>query len=117
MAAGQTGWMGRAVATLCVLALIVSTALPTPHVPRLLQVLNDHAQMIAEHGHSHGLEEDIAWAMHGHSHEKVDHDHSVAILPEHRFDVTPVEIAVIWHAPNSGNEPPPVYRQLRPPRA
>ncbi len=52
--------IGRAAALLCVLALVAASVLPTPHVPRVLQVLSDHAAMIAEHGHSHGLEEDIA---------------------------------------------------------
>jgi len=37
--------------------------------------------MIAQHGHSHGLEEDLLWAAHGHSHDSVDHDHSQAVVP------------------------------------
>lgn len=116
MVALKTGWMGRLAGLLCVLALLVSSIVPTPHVPRLMQVLTDHAEMIAEHGHSHGLEEDLSWALHGHSHEKADHDHSPALLPLHRFKVIPVEVAVLWHSPDAGYKPPPVYRQLRPPR-
>ncbi|MBY6117460.1 hypothetical protein KUW09_24945 [Mameliella alba] len=82
-----------------------------------MQVLADHAEMIAEHGHSHGLEEDIAWAMHGHSHDNVDHDHSVAVLPQHHFSVIPVEVSALWLMQDSGSQSPPVYCQLRPPRA
>lgn len=117
MTAGRTAWTGRLTALLCALTLSLATALPTPHVPRLIKVLTDHAEMVAEHGHSHGLEEDIAWALHGHSHEKMDHDHSVAVLPEHRFDVMALKVDVLWHAPDTGYRPPPVYRQLRPPSA
>ena len=90
MTAGRTAWTGR----------------PT-----------DHAVMVTEHGHSHGSEEHIAWALHGHSHEKMDHHHSVAVLPEHLFDVMVLEVDVLWHAPDTGYQPPPVYRQLRLPRA
>jgi hypothetical protein len=50
------------------------------HVPRIAETLQDHAQMTADHGHSHGLQEDLLWAMHGHSHDVVDHDHSLALV-------------------------------------
>ena len=58
-----------------------SLAPTASHVPEMVETLQDHAQMVAEHGHSHGFEEDLAWAMHGHPHDVVDHDHSpVALL-------------------------------------
>jgi len=51
-----------------------------PHVPTVLETLQEHAAFIAEHGHSHGFEEDLAAAIHGHSHDTMEHDHSVATL-------------------------------------
>lgn len=36
--------------------------------------------MIEDHGHSHGLELDVLWAMHGHQHDRADHDHNPAVL-------------------------------------
>lgn len=117
MTAGRTAWTGRLTALLCALTLSLATALPTPHVPRLIQVLSDHAEMVAEHGHSHGLEEDIAWASHGHSVAMRRWTTTMAVLPEHRFDVMALEVDVLWHAPDTEYQPPPVYRQLRPPRA
>ncbi|CTQ53695.1 hypothetical protein LP7551_02220 [Roseibium album] len=36
--------------------------------------------MIDDHGHSHGLNVDILWAMHGHQHDLADHDHNAAVL-------------------------------------
>jgi len=36
--------------------------------------------MIEDHGHSHGLEIDLLWAMHGHQHDLADHDHNTAVL-------------------------------------
>lgn len=87
------------------------------HLPRLAMVLADHAQMIAEHGHSHGLEEDLAWAMHGHSHDKADHDHGQAGLPPAPPPVAAApRLSAEAEAPPPGRAPP-VLRWLRPPRA
>ncbi|MFN4202638.1 MAG: hypothetical protein ACK4GM_06255 [Tabrizicola sp.] len=67
-------------ALLCLSLAIWSVAPGTGHVPSILEVIADHAEMIAEHGHSHGMEEDLLWALHGHSHDVADHDHSQALL-------------------------------------
>lgn len=50
------------------------------HTPKVIQTIQDHLEVIADHGHSHGFEEDLAWALHGHSHDVGDHDHSQALL-------------------------------------
>lgn len=113
----KTGHSNSVIALLCVVALIAAAAVPTPHVPRLLLVLSDHAEMVAEHGHSHGLEEDIAWALHGHSHEKLDHDHFSALLPSPEGMMTNLPTDTLWRSPDAGHHPPPVHRELRPPRA
>lgn len=88
-----------------------------PHVTSLFETLQEHMVFMAEHGHSHGFEEDLAAALHGHSHDAVEHDHSVAML---NFPPRP-------QAPTSlgkGDRPPPdlaisdfVFRIDRPPRA
>ena len=69
--------LGRQVlaAVIC-LSVAIWSVLPTAtHVPIVLETLQDHAEMIATHGHSHGLAEDLSWALHGHSHDEMDHDH------------------------------------------
>src|SRR6056297_3991919 len=74
--------VNAAFATLLCLAVLLWSVVPaTSHAPSVFGVLQEHAEMVAEHGHSHGLEEDLAWAMHGHSHDSVDHDHSQAVVP------------------------------------
>jgi len=67
-------------ALLCLSLAVWSVAPSASHIPSVFEVVADHAEMIAEHGHSHGLEEDLYWAIHGHSHEVADHDHSQAML-------------------------------------
>lgn len=113
-----TKWTRLIAASLCGLALLLSaTVAQTGHVPKVLQVLEDHAEMIADHGHSHGLEEDLAWAIHGHSHDKTDHDHSQAVLIQNRALPTPTAVGVTWHAAAVSEWSPPVFRMERPPRA
>ena len=71
----------RACAFMVCLAVALWAVVPLPpHVPTLFDTLQEHAAFIAEHGHSHGFEEDLAAAMHGHSHDAMEHDHSVATL-------------------------------------
>ena len=82
-----------AFATLLCAAVLVWSVMPTTsHAPTILDVLQEHAEIIAEHGHSHGLEEDLAWAMHGHSHDSVDHDHSQAVVPGPDLSSQPLDI-------------------------
>lgn len=64
-----------------------SLAPTASHVPEMVETLQEHAQMVAEHGHSHGFEDDLAWAMHGHAHDVADHDHSPAALPRASVEV------------------------------
>ncbi len=106
-------------ATLLCAAVIVWSVIPTTsHAPAILDVFQDHAEMIAEHGHSHGLEEDLAWAMHGHSHDSVDHDHSQAVVP--RPDLSPQLLDIYktaWRLGSDTSDPLQVYLIERPPRA
>lgn len=89
-----------------------------PHVPSVLETIQEHTAFIAEHGHSHGFKEDLAAAMHGHghAHDAVGHDHSVATLSlEPRFH-TMLQTDSFAQSPSidepSGNK----YRIERPPR-
>lgn len=67
-------------ALLC-LAIVVWSVIPAvTHTPKVVQTIQDHLEMIGDHGHSHGFEEDLAWALHGHSHDVGDHDHSQVLL-------------------------------------
>ncbi|NDW59874.1 hypothetical protein G0P98_25650 [Yangia sp. PrR004] len=113
-----TEWVRASLAALLCLCFAIWSLQPvTSHVPNILTVLQDHAEMIETHGHSHGLEEDIAWAMHGHSHDVADHDHSPAMLmrsPSVEVDAMVAEAEApalpSWAAG-------PVYLHERPPRA
>ena len=63
-------------AVLMCLALIVWSAVPSfTHSPAIFETIQDQLEMVEDHGHSHGFEEDLYWAMHGHSHDTADHDH------------------------------------------
>lgn len=108
----------RLFAVLICAAVTLWTVSPNAsHVPQVIETLQDHAEMIAEHGHSHGLEEDLIWAMHGHSHEVADHDHSHAVLMLARRKTVPVETSALWHGYAPAHWAPPVFRLERPPRA
>jgi hypothetical protein len=68
-------------AVLMCLALIVWSAVPSfTHSPAVFETIQGHLEMVEDHGHSHGFEEDLYWAMHGHSHDTADHDHNPAYL-------------------------------------
>lgn len=76
-----TSGFRQAIAALTCLAIVVWSLAPvSPHVPQMLQTLQEHAEMVADHGHSHGQEEDLIWALHGHAHDVADHDHTQAFL-------------------------------------
>lgn len=71
----------QAFAALLCLSLVLWSVMPAAtHAPVVFETIQDHLEMIADHGHSHGLEEDLYWAMHGHSHDAGDHDHNQAYL-------------------------------------
>ena len=100
------------------LSILFWAALPVPpHVTSLFETLQEHRLFMAEHGHAHGFEEDLAAALHGHSHDAVEHDHSVAMLTFPPHPQAPTSLG-------EGVRPPPdaaisdfVFRIDRPPRA
>jgi len=107
----------RALAALLCLALVVWSFMPaTSHAPAIFETLQEHAKMIDEHGHSHGLEEDLAWAMHGHGHDSADHDHSPVILAAIRQVVSLTDYGTLQRANMTSSGPWPVRLIERPPR-
>ncbi|MGI9356184.1 MAG: hypothetical protein ACR2PF_13610 [Rhizobiaceae bacterium] len=69
------------------LSLVVWSIVPaTAHTSTVIETVQDHLEMIAEHGHSHGFEEDLYWAMHGHAHDAADSRSFTGIAcPKQRF--------------------------------
>lgn len=108
----------RAFAALLCLSLIVWSVMPTAtHAPAVFETIQDHLEMIADHGHSHGFEEDLYWAMHGHSHDVADHDHSPALLALGNRSHPTYAYRDAWRlkaSPDGGHH---TFRIERPPRA
>jgi hypothetical protein len=87
-----------------------------PHVESIIETLEQHAELIAEHGHSHGLAEDIFWALHGHGPDVAEHDHGAATLtvpPKPRIFTLPRDAA---HLLVSAEKPWIGFGIERPPR-
>ncbi|MGI3185687.1 hypothetical protein [Nioella aestuarii] len=109
--------MRRALFVLSCFALIAWNVTPTSsHAPTVIQTLQEHAEMVATHGHSHGLEEDLMWALHGHSHDTADHDHSQAVLMPSRVNQSHTEAGSVWRILASLDWQSPHFRLERPPR-
>ena len=102
---------------LLALSLVVWTVAPVVgHATAVFETLRDHAEMIADHGHSHGFEEDLYIALHGHSPEAADHDHS-EVMPG------PAVAPRLANGYRDADGPPParagpsrMFRIERPPR-
>jgi hypothetical protein len=104
--------------TLLCLSLVGWSILPTlSHVPRIAETLQDHAEMIADHGHSHGFQEDMLWALHGHSHDAVDHDHSPAMTIAATSGGASPAAQDAWRLRAAQAGPRRIFRIERPPRA
>lgn len=106
-----------AFAALLTLSILMWSVMPaTSHAPAVFETLQEHAEMVAEHGHSHGLEEDLYWAMHGHSHDSADHDHSPAVLSLAPSPEPFAGYRDLWRLPVSADGPHRVFPIKRPPR-
>ncbi|MBR2656297.1 MAG: hypothetical protein IKD58_07390 [Loktanella sp.] len=103
-------------ALLCLALLAWSIAPASNHAPSVFDVIADHREMVAEHGHSHGFKEDLEWALHGHSHDVADHDHSPAVLAIGTGSVTAWGHRDSWHIQASLEGPHRIYMIERPPR-
>lgn len=67
-------------AFLCVCVIVWMVVPTASHIPKFLDAGQEQLQMFEEHGHLHGMDLDILWAMHGHQHDVADHDHNSAVL-------------------------------------
>lgn len=95
-----------------------SVAPAAGHAPIVFETIHDHLETIESHGHAHGsLAEDIYWAMHGHSHDAADHDHSPAILLLVRRTVAVAPVRDAWRFAQAPPAPSRSFRIERPPRA
>ena len=108
----------RAFVTLLCLSLIVWSVAPTSaHTPAVFKTIQDHLEMAVDHGHSHGFEEDLYWAMHGHSHDVADHDHNHAYLTKGSPTEPIVALSEILLGISAFGGPFRHFRIERPPRA
>jgi len=107
-----------ALAALLCLSLVLGSMAPTvTHTPKVFDTIYDHLEMIAEHGHSHGFEEDFLWALHGHSHDAADHDHSQALLLIAGGTEFSLDDGDPWLTGRFMHPPGRIFRIERPPRA
>lgn len=101
---------------LCMCFVVWSIVPSINHVPNVVETLQEHMEMIEDHGHSHSFAEDMLAALHGHNHDAIDHDHSKAFtspserISEDRLMAAAPETALWLEMPN------PFFRIERPPR-
>ncbi len=110
-------WIRHAFIAMMVLCVFAWSVAPSfTHSANYLLSVSERSQIMGDHGHSHGEALDNYWALHGHSHDAVDHDHSSAIL----FLVAEAESVVRFRLPDALepflDKPDPIYRLDRPPR-
>lgn len=107
----------RLFAVLTCMALGFWSVMPSfTHAPTVFETIQDHLEMVESHGHSHGFEEDLYWAMHGHSHDAADHDHSQAFLTPNRSSEPSAKFSEPWLRIASTDGPSRQFRIDRPPR-
>lgn len=109
----QTGF-----AALLCLCLVLWSILPSvTHAPAVFETLEDHLEVIADHGHSHGFEHDLWQALHGHGHDSADHDHSQAVLVARAPSGVQEAGRDGWRFRSSDSGAYRIFRIDRPPRA
>lgn len=102
---------------LCLCLILWSIAPQVGHTPTVFETVQEHLEIIADHGHSHGLEEDLYWAMHGHSHDVADHDHTQALLEFGERARPTSDYRNAWRLKASPGGKHWAFRIERPPRA
>ncbi|WP_170429621.1 hypothetical protein [Ruegeria arenilitoris] len=104
-------------AVLCLSMFVWSVTPSFSHAPAVFETIQDHLEMVEDHGHSHRFEEDLYWAMHGHSHDVADHDHNQAFLSNGPGSAPDVHSGEAWRMLSAGRGPTRQFRIERPPRA
>ncbi|WP_281685487.1 hypothetical protein [Thalassobaculum salexigens] len=109
----------RRIVLVCICgAFLISAVRPDlGHLPNLLDVLSEHAETAHDHGHSHGLEEDIFTALQGHAHGLGDHEHVPDLLPVANVGPMPQTFGGYRSARLSDASPTPIFLFERPPRS
>lgn len=110
----RLGWVFPAL--VCLSVVIWSLVPAKNHVPALIDTLQEQVQMITEHGHAHGLEEDLAWALHGHSHDAADHDHGSAVILPAQMPLTTLDMSLLSAVEADTLTKALVFQRKRPPR-
>ncbi|WP_306142598.1 hypothetical protein [Roseibium sp. MMSF_3412] len=109
-------WRRFLTGVVCMCLCVWTTVPSASHTPKILETVQEHLQLIEDHGHSHGFEIDLLWAMHGHQHDLADHDHNTAVLVKsgpkspHVFDTSS------WRLPVSDAKSALTSPPKRPPR-
>lgn len=112
----DTAIIKRMVAAVVCLALLCWSITPSfTHAPTVFETIHDHLKMVQEHGHSHGFEEDLFWALHGH--DVADHDHSQAFLVPSQSTTPSLAFSTAWWQMASTDGPAGQFRIDRPPWA
>lgn len=109
-------WRQCLVGTLCLCLFVWATVPAASHTPKFLDTIQEHLQMIEEHGHSHGLELDVLWAMHGHQHDRADHDHNPAVLVFPPFRNAHLHEQMCWQLPFADATSITIHPPRRPPK-
>lgn len=100
------------------MALVFWSVMPSyTHAPTVYETINEHREMVETHGHPHGFEETLYWAMHGHSHDVTDHDHSQAFVMPSRELEPSAEFSALWLRMASLDGPSRQFPIDRPPRS
>jgi len=103
--------------TLAVAVLFASNARIASHnLPDLEQIVAKHQNEISEHGHAHDDVVDVVHAYHGHGHDKADHDHNVAFLPDRKASGTMMPVRSTWIMANNALPGRSIFDLDRPPR-
>ena len=107
----------QALAALLCLSLVVWSVMSTvTHAPAVCETIQDHLEMVEDHGHSHGFEEDLYWALHDHSHDLADHHHNQAYLSKVPRTEPVAEVSELWLRIAAFDGPKRHFRTERPPR-
>lgn len=108
----------QAFATLLCLYLAGWSVMPVSgQTQTAFETIQDHLEMITDHGHSHGFEEGLYWAMHGHGHDTADHDHSQAFVAPDEQSHMAYAHRDAWRILSSSDGHRVNFRIERPPRA
>ena len=104
-------------ALLCLSLVFWSLVPAVPHGAKIFKANQDHPEMITDHGHSHASEEDLNWALHGHSHDVIDHEHSQALLTASSGTGERLSYRDGWRTGLASHGANRIFRIERPPRA